>query len=42
MRLIVDDLKHTLPTRLATVLARRWFGSHVDEAYRLTLLTPAF
>jgi hypothetical protein len=47
MQSISDNSRHTLPTRWAIKLARRWFGTQVAEpyrieAYRMTLLTPAF
>jgi hypothetical protein len=37
-----DNRRHTPPTRWALTLARRWFGTQVAAAYRMTLLTPAF
>jgi hypothetical protein len=47
MHLILENSRHMLPTRWAISLVRRWFGMQVAEpyridAYRMTLLTPAF
>lgn len=47
MHLIVHNSRRTLPTRWAIKLVRWWFRTEVAEpyrieAYRMTLLTPAF
>ena len=47
MHIVVDNSRHTRPTRWAINLVRRWFGTEVAEPYRIeaygmTLLTPAF
>jgi hypothetical protein len=42
MQYVVDEFRHMRPARWAVTLARRWFGTQVTQAYRMTLLTPAF
>jgi len=42
MHHVVDEFRHMRPARWAVTLARRWFGTHVAQAYGMTLLTPAF
>jgi hypothetical protein len=47
MHTTVDNSRRTRPTRWAINFIRRWFAAEVVEpyrieAYRMTLLTPAF